>query len=235
MTVSPDSTARATLHPLAIAALIGGGLLLVAMTVGVWIMIALLQDSREHIRAQDAKTAVLLGKVREATPTASALIGEARPVIRNLGDVLGPLSQSTGAVATATERLPSALNAVEGLAVNAGPPLATLARADLAHVLGAGGALVDALLYRNRLTDTLDGVDRLLAEVRAQDLVPLSARAARATPALMRQILYVQLRTLDVQQRSLQTQLETLGVQREALVHIASIDRKTGGTVPSAP
>jgi hypothetical protein len=36
-----------------------------------------------------------------------------------------------------------------------------------------------------------------------------------------------------MQRRSLRTQLATLAIQREALRHIESIDRKTGGTVPA--
>jgi hypothetical protein len=45
--------------------------------------------------------------------------------------------------------------------------------------------------------------------------------------------LRVQLVTLRTQRRSLATQLITLDVQRQALVSIKSIDRKTGGTVPA--
>lgn len=235
MTPSSERAVRPTLHPLAIAALLVAGVLLVLLVVGVWIMIALLRDSRDHIRAQDAKTAVLLAKVRDATPTASRLVGETRPVIHTLGQALGPLSHSTSAVATATERLPPALNAVAALTANALPLLAKLEPIDLPRLLTSGGRLVDSALYRDRLTNALDGVNALLTDVRREELVSVSAHAARATPALILELLRVQRTTLEVQQRSLQTQLATLDVQRRALVHITSIDRKTGGPVPPAP
>jgi hypothetical protein len=46
--------------------------------------------------------------------------------------------------------------------------------------------------------------------------------------------LETQRRSLRAQRRSLRVQLATLAIQREALKHIESIDRKTGGTVPPA-
>jgi hypothetical protein len=227
---------RTTLHPLAVVGMIGAGLMLVLLVVGIGILIAILQDSRDHIRAQDAKTAVLLSKIRAATPAARQvppLIGEARPVVRSLGRAIGPLRKATSATATATERLPALVSVTQTLARLGVPVLSDLGRVDLARVLLAGGTVADALLYRDRLTSALDSTNRLLAEVRAQNLVTLSARAARETPALMRRLLRVQLATLASQRTSLRTQLTTLEIQRQALVSIKSIDRKTGGTVPS--
>jgi hypothetical protein len=49
----------------------------------------------------------------------------------------------------------------------------------------------------------------------------------------MRRLIKIQVATLRVQKRSLGAQLHTLGIQRDALVHIRSIDRKTGGPVPA--
>lgn len=217
-------------------AAIAAGVLLVALVIGVWVMIGLLKDSRDHIRAQDTKTAVLLEKLRAAAPTTRQLIGETRPVIRTLHGVLGPLSRSTGAVAAATEQLPNTLNAADALTANALPLLDKLAPVDLTHLLDSTGSLVDATLYRGRLTNALDAANGLLADIREQHLVAVSANAARTTPTLMRALLRVQLRTLQVQQRSLDAQLTTLAVQRQALTHIESIDRKTGGPVgPPVP
>lgn len=200
---------RPTLHPVAVVGLIGMGLMLVLLVVGIAALVVILSDSRDHIRAQDAKTAALLDKVRAATPTArqvSPLIGEVRPVLRRAGRAIRPLTEAVGATALATERLPVLVRVTEALARSA--------------------------LYRDRLTSALDSTNRLLAEVRAQDLVPVSARAARDTPRLIRRLLRVQLQTLETQKRSLETQLLTLETQRQALAGIKSIDRKTGGTVP---
>jgi hypothetical protein len=194
---------RTTLHPLAVVGLIGMGLMLVLLVAGIGALIVILKDSRDHIRAQDAKTAVLLAKVRSATPTARqvpSLIAEARPVVRSFGRAVGPVRRAIGATAAATARLPALVRVSEALARVAFP--------------------------------TLDSTNQLLAEVRAQNLVPLSARAARETPALMRRLLRIQLATLESQRISLRTQLATLGIQQQALVSLKSIDRKTGGTVP---
>jgi hypothetical protein len=206
-----------TLPPLAWAGLIGAGLMLLLLVIGIATLVVILKDSRDHIRAQDAKTAVLLEKVRAAQPTASQvspLISEARPVVRRIGKAVGPLSQSGSAIATAVERLPRVARAVQAIA-EAVVPATT------------------PLVERDRLVRALDSTNELLAAVRAQDLVSVSARAARETPDLMRRLLHVQQLTLETQKRSLEAQIATLDIQRQALVHIQSIDRKTGGTVPA--
>jgi hypothetical protein len=210
--------------------------MLVLLVVGIGTLIVILKDSRDHIRAQDAKTAVLLDKVHAATPTArqaAPLIDEARPVVHKLGGQIGPVAKAVSATATATERLPALVRVSENLAETAFPVLADLRRVNLTRVLLATGTVADELLYRDRLTRALDSTNRLLAEVQAQDLVGVSAHAARVTPRLVRRLLRVQLATLDVQRRSLETQDTTLAILRQALVSIKSIDRKTGGTVPS--
>jgi hypothetical protein len=212
---SPDPTApeprvRPTLHPLAYTALAGVGLLLVLMVVGIAMLVVILKDSRDHIRAQDRKTAVLLQKLQAATPTAKqvpALLDQARPVVRSFGRAIGPVQRAISATAVATERLPMLVRATGAIA----------------------NVVVDS---RDPLTNALNSTNRLLAEVRDQNLVAVSAQAARDTPPLIRELLRVQLLTLRIQKRSLRTQLTTLETQRQALRHIESIDRKTGGTVP---
>jgi hypothetical protein len=202
---------RPTLHPLAYTALAGVGLLLVLMVVGIAMLVAILKDSRDHIRAQDAKTAVLLEKLRAATPTARqvpALLDEARPAVRSFGRAIKPVRRAIGATAVATERLPMLIRAAGAIA----------------------SVVVD---IRDPLTTALDSANRLLAQVLEQNLVPLSAQAARETPPLLRELLRVQRVTLRAQKRALRTQVVTLGIQRQALKHIESIDRKTGGNVPA--
>ncbi len=198
--------------------------MLVLLVVGIAILIVILKDSRDHIRAQDAKTAVLLSTVRAATPTARevpSLLHEARPAVRGVRRAIGPIRQATDATATATERLPNLIHVTETVAQVALPTLTSL------------GRVAYTVLYRNRLATALDSTNALLAEIRSDDLVPDAARAAHQTPGLIRRLLRLQLVTLRIQKRSLRTQLTTLDIQRQALVSIKSIDRKTGGTVPS--
>ncbi|HEX8074750.1 MAG TPA: hypothetical protein VF545_07190 [Thermoleophilaceae bacterium] len=176
-------------HPLALVAGVVGGVLLVLMVIGIGVLIVILKGSRDHIRAQDAKTAVLLEKVRAATPEARELpplLDDVRPLVRSLGAAIGPIAESAQAIAAATPGIPR---------------------------------LVDAA--------------QVLDQVRAYDLVRISAQAGRDTPPLIRRLLRVQLATLTAQRIAVRTQLQTLAVQREALTHIKSIDRKTGGTVPA--
>jgi hypothetical protein len=204
---APETRARPALHPLVYTALAGVGLLLVFMAVGIAMLVVILKDSRDHIRAQDKKTAVLLQKVQAAQPTASQvpeLLDQARPVVRRLGKAAGPIQEAITSTAQATERLPMLVRATEALAREGIPVLNDIRSADLARVL------------------------------------PETRRAVEETPPLIRRLLDIQLATLDiqrvtldVQRRSLRTQLTTLEIQREALKHIESIDRKTGGTVPA--
>jgi hypothetical protein len=196
--------------------LIVAGVLLVLLVAGIAVQIAILQDSRDHIQAQDAKATLLLRRAEQAAPAtkdAVPLIRDARPLVRKLGRAIGPLLGSGSSLAAATEDVPTLVRTVQVLAAAALPVFAD----------------------RDRLARTLDATNDLLAEVRAENLVEVSARAGRSTPRLMRRLLRIQLATLETQKRSLETQLKTLGIQRQALTHIESIDRKTGGTVPPGP
>src|SRR3954469_10627954 len=129
---------RPTLHPLAYTALAGVGLLLVLMVVGIGMLVTILQDSRDHIRAQDKKTAILLQKVQAAQPTASkvpGLLDQARPVVRKLGRAAGPVRRAIASTASATERLPALIRVTQALAREGFPVLDDLRAADLAGVL----------------------------------------------------------------------------------------------------
>jgi hypothetical protein len=113
--------------------MIVGGLLLVLLVVGIGVQIAILQDSRDHIRAQDAKTAILLEKVRGAEPAtrdaanhALPLLRQARPVVAKVGSAIAPLTRNGKALAVATRDLPSLVRAGHALAAVALPALAEL-------------------------------------------------------------------------------------------------------------
>jgi hypothetical protein len=222
--VPQQSRRQVTLPPLAWALIVGAGLLLVLMVVGIAIQIAILQDSRDHIQAQDKKTAVLLRRAEAAAPAAQQavpLIRDARPLVRKLRRAIRGLSGSGTSIESATSRLPAIARAVQALAEFALP------------ALDAAATVSGQVLHRDRLARALDATNELLAEVRSTDLVDISARAGREAPRLMRRLIKIQVATLRIQKRSLGTQLQTLGIQREALVHIKSIDRKTGGPVPA--
>lgn len=220
-----------TLPPLAWAAIFGAGLLLVLMVAGIGAQLVILKDSRDHIRAQDAKLALALSTAREAAPEARRaardvlpLLNDARPVVKQLSRAIGPLTRSGDDLATATENLPRLIRTSQALASVALPVLDRLA------------ILADAALYRARLVHALDATNEMLDRVRAEDLIRLSARAARNAPQivrLQRRTVRVQLASLMTQRDQLRAQLETLAIQREALVHIRSIDRKSGPPPPT--
>jgi hypothetical protein len=222
-----------SLPPLAWAAIFGAGLLLVLMVAGIATQVVILQDSRNHIRAQDAKLALALSTAREAAPEARQaardvlpLLDDARPVIRKVSRAIGPLAQSGDELAIATENLPRLIRTSQALATVVLPVLDRLS------------ILADAALYRARLVHALDSTNEMLDRVRSEDLIRLSARAAREAPhivRLQRRTVRVQLASLKTQRDQLRAQLETLAIQREALVHIRSIDRKSGPPPPATP
>src|SRR3954468_6562285 len=103
---TPSPTRQTSLPPLAWTAMIVAGVLLVLLVVGIAIQIAILQDSRNHIEAQDAKAALLLRQAREAAPAtqdAVPLIRDARPLVRKLRKAIGPLMGSGSSLIKATE------------------------------------------------------------------------------------------------------------------------------------
>jgi hypothetical protein len=214
-----------TLPALAWAAIFGAGLMLVLLVIGIALQLAVLKDSQKHIQAQDAKITELLAKTRAAEPFARdavPLLREGAPLVRRARRAIGPLSRATGDVAAATERLPVLVRAGLALTDTALPVLRDIGRSDLAHVLGHAHV-------------TLDAAGAMLAQLRAEDLIRLSAQAAREAPEFQRRLLRIQLATLATQRESVAVQRTTLEVQRQALTHIESIDRKTGGQLPAVP
>lgn len=211
-----------TLPAAAWMAVFGAGLLLVLLVIGIALQLATLEDSRNHIVAQDAKITTLLKGSRAAAEAtepllsdAKPLLSDAKPLVRDARRALGPLGDSASSLATSTERLPSLIRAFAALTDLAVPVLQDVGRADIAG--------------------SIDALDAMIAQVRSEDLIRLSARAARDAPRvvrLQRRLLRVQLETLETQKASLETQRTTLEVQRQALAAVQSIDRKTGGRFP---
>jgi hypothetical protein len=185
-----ETRVRPTLPPLAYTALVGVGLLLVLMVVGLATLVVILKDSRDHIRAQDRKTAVLLQSLHAAAPTARqvpALLDQARPAVRDLRSAIGPVRSAIGATATATERLPVLVRVTEALAQAGFPVLSELRAADLGRQLQA----------TTRATQEAPPLIRRLLDLQT------------ATLRIQRRSLRTQLTTLDIQRRAL-THIESI-------------------------
>jgi hypothetical protein len=202
-----NSSEYRPLHPLAWAGIVGGGLIGIVIVALLGVQLAVLKNSREHIRSQDAKVTALYAGAR-------GVVGDARPLARRVAPLARQARRALGTV----NSLPPALQAAESLAASSLP---------LVRALSAVGT-----------PDVVARADALLRHVAATDVVAKAARAADLAPTLIdfqQRLLRVQLATLRSQRKSLQTQLITLAVQREALTHIESIDRKTGGQAPPVP
>jgi hypothetical protein len=246
----PASTAPARgLPALAWVGIVGGIVLIAVLVTLIALQLAVLTDSREHIRSQDAKITRLYDAARpaleDAAPAARKLLRDARPVVRQAGPFvhelrhgLRTLRASGPSLADAASAVPPLLHATTALADGALPLVRGLDAAGLPGVVGDADAVLGSLLYRGRLVRVLDATDAVLAEIQSQNLI---ARAAR-TPRLIRRLLRIQRTTLRVQTRTLRVQQESLAVQRttrdygrRAAEAAESIDRKTGGQVPPTP
>jgi hypothetical protein len=231
------------LHPAVATAIVGGGLLMVALTILMALLLVELKDSGEHIESQDRKVSAVYQAarplVREAAPAAeqaAPLIEEARPVIRRLGplarsarETLEPLEPAAPALVAAIRRLGPLSSAGLRLTAVAVPVLEQLNAADVAASLATVRDLAGRLSEGDRLVSVVDETRSLLAEIRDRSLPTKAERSSRR----LAEILEIQRTTLAVQRRALRVQRRTKAIQSEALVHIESIDRKTGGTVPA--
>lgn len=189
------------LPPAGKLALLGAGLLLVAMIVLLVAQLSVLADSREHIVAQDRKINRIVKGADPLFGEAEPLAGEARRLVRETRPFVSELR---------AEMIPL-LRDLRGVDPQ---PLFRLA--------DQGNELIDALRASEAIPRTL----------RAADVVPELPRILRETLDVQRSTLRVQQDTRTIQRRTLAIQERLLAIQEEALVHIRSIDRKTG---PAAP
>jgi hypothetical protein len=122
-----------------------------------------------------------------------------------------------------------------GSAARAGTDvLGRLAGVDLAAAVRSGTTLADVALHRGRLAELLDESTTLLRELERLQLPRVAQRNLALVPAIVRiqhRLLAIQRRTVAIQARQFELLRVTLDVQREALVHVRSLDRKTGGPV----
>jgi hypothetical protein len=181
------------------------------------IQLAVLKDSREHIRSQDAKVTALYNGARGALDDARPVADQAAPLARQARRTLNAVSASRADIVDAAVAIPPLLRVADALASNALPLVRGLSDVRTPQVVAT--------------------VEALMTQVGDTDLVRKAAAAADLAPdvlAIQQRLLRVQLTTLRTQRASLRTQLATLEIQKQALTHIESIDRKTGGQVPAA-
>lgn len=204
-----QSARRLSLPPLGWTAAIVTGVLLVAMVALLAATLAVLQDSRRHIEAQDGKAQLALDQARRSGREAKPVLRDARPLISEAREAVGPLSESTGQISTAAQSLPELARTGQAVAERSIPLLEALGRTDLATLLHNGNIA--------------------LAELASPDFLRDLRRGAQVPPrieTLMRRLLRAQLAALEVQRQS-------LAVQRQTLEAANSIDRKTGGRPPA--
>lgn len=229
-TSETEPAARLSLPPLGWAAAIVAGVLLVAMVVLLAATLAVLQDSRRHIEAQDGKAQLQLEAVRQSGREAKPVLRDARPLIRETREAIAPLSESAGQVSTAAQSLPELVALGQAVAQRSIPVLEALGRSDLATLVHNGNVALATLLSRGRLERLTARGDTLLAELSKPGFLSDIRRGAQTPPrieTLTRRLLRAQLEALEIQRQS-------LDIQRQTLEAANSIDRKTGGRAPAA-
>ena len=186
-------------------------LVLVAMTVLLIMQLAVLKDSRGRIQAQDEKIATLL---RVSEP----LIRSSRPLVEEARALAKPLARNGDEIAGAVESLPRVESAAVDLAERASPALAARGAPSLGRLIANADYLAAVLAYRERLPRLVDGgLEALQRLERMEGILTSTLRVQRAT--------------LGVQRQTLEAQLRALEVQTESLVHVRSLDKKTGGPI----
>jgi hypothetical protein len=205
-----------SLPPAGKLTLLAGGLLMLAVVVLLIAQLAILADSREHIVAQDRKIDRLLEGAAPVLDDAKPLAGEARRLVREAR----PLVRAARPLA-------------RDLSAGIAPFLRQLQTVELRPLV----RLVD---QSNELIDALRASEAIPRTLRAADLVPEMTRLLAATLGVQQETLRVQRRSFRVnrqnrviQRRALAVLQRSLAIQEESLVHIRSIDRKTGGTAPA--
>lgn len=196
-------------------ALVGGGALLVAMVALLIAQLSILADSREHIVAQDRKinrivkgTDPVFDEVQPVADDARALLEQATPFVRDLRATMIPLLREFD-TAQLFEFVDLSSDLIRGLRDSAFIPR-TLRAADLVPEM------------RRILAETLD--------IQRMTLV-----TQRETLGTQRQTLAIQRESRDLQRQTFAILQRSLAVQEEALVHVRSIDRKTGGPAAAPP
>jgi hypothetical protein len=136
----------AQLHPLAWAGIIGAILFALTMVTLLAIQLAVLKDSREHIRSQDAKVTALYNGARDALDDAQPVANQAAPLARQARRTLSAVNASRGPIVDAAIAIPPLLRATGALTDNALPLLALLRDTDLVRKAAAAADLAPSVL-----------------------------------------------------------------------------------------
>jgi hypothetical protein len=237
-----DQRARLRVSPLAYLAGIVAGVLLLTMIGLLIAQLAVLQDSREHIEAQDHKISSLQAQAEPLLRESRPVVRQTERLLRRAPSVLGPAGRSLDSLADAAGTIPRLAAGADLLLGESIPLLQALNASDAPGAIAALGRLADDLAANDRTVRLVDSANRTLDEIARLRLV---ARTSEALPRLdrrVRELLRLQRRTLSVQIRSFRIQarqqriaFRSLGIQQETLERIRSIDRKTGPAPPPTP
>ena len=213
----------------------GAGLLLVTMIALLVAQLTVLADSREHIVAQDRK-------INRIVKGADPVLGELEPVA---DDARALLRQAEPLARETRPLIREATPFVRDLRATMIPLLRDLRGAELRSAVEVMATLAASLQENGRLVTLVDLGTDLVRGLRDSEFIPRTLRAADVVPEMrliLGETLRVQRRTLRVQRQTREIQTQTLAIQQrllaiqeEALVHIRSIDDKTGGTVAQPP
>jgi hypothetical protein len=242
--VMGKSKGSGSLHPAIAAAILGGGLLLLTLTVLMAFLLVELKESGEHIESQDEKVSnvyragrKLVAETKPAIEEAAPALRDVRPAVGRIGPLtrdakaaLEPLAPAAPALANAARRLGPLSSAGMRLVSTAIPLLEGFDAPRLIASIEIVGDLASRLAEGDRLVKLVDEARVLVGEIEDRDLPRKAAKSSHR----LRDALEVLRTTLSVQRRTLRVQRRSVSIQRQSLVHIESIDRKTGGTVPGS-
>jgi ABC-type transporter Mla subunit MlaD len=186
---------------------------LLVMAGGIFALLVVLQDANDRIHAQDAKIGDLQREIEPVLDVARPLAREARPLVRSARGLVRPVARTAEDLSAAAEEAPQVARAV---------------RTGIARAL----PLIDALQRAvPELRAVLPRAARFLDEAERRSLISRADAAVAATLHLES----LQIRQLRTARQQLAIQNETLAIQKKALVHIESIDRRTGGALDGPP
>ena len=136
---------------------------------------------------------------------------------------LGLLEDGRDLAAAVQERLPAlrgTARRADGLLRSTAPLVDDLNRFDAGRALAAAGTLAAQLADQDRALAAIADIDATRA------IAGETRDIAGAGLEVQRELLAIQRRTIGVLE-------ESLAIQRETLTHVRSLDRKTGGTLPT--
>jgi hypothetical protein len=148
--------------------------------------------------------------IRSQDAKITALYNEAQNTARGVPATLDRLRPVATQARRAVRAVPPLLGVTQALAA-AGIPLTRDARAVIAQVESSG--LIDKAAAGTARIPEIVGIQKQTLQTQQRTLE-------------------LQVQSLKAQRASLGIQVQTLAAMRQALVHIESIDRKTGGQVP---